>query len=125
MTPKQWIFLGAMKMALIAVASCSGSDDAATSQTFEGSDGAELYAAACAECHGADLQGTDQGPPFLHQVYEPGHHGDASFYRAAAQGVRAHHWRFGNMPPVEGVSRRDVSKITAYVRELQRANGIN
>jgi len=40
----------------------------------------------------------------------------------APAGVR--HWRFGDMPPVEGLSRRDVAAIVAYVRELQRANGI-
>ena len=28
------------------------------------------------------------------------------------------------MPPVEGVSDGDVIKITRYVRELQKANGI-
>jgi len=38
--------------------------------------------------------------------------------------VRAHHWNFGNMPPAEGVSDEDVIKITRYVRELQKANGI-
>jgi hypothetical protein len=38
--------------------------------------------------------------------------------------VRAHHWRFGNMPPVDGVNRAEVEKIVAYVRALQRANGI-
>jgi hypothetical protein len=44
---------------------------------------------------------------------------------AVKNGVRAHHWRFGDMPPVEGVSDEDATKIVAYVRELQRANGIN
>jgi len=40
-------------------------------------------------------------------------------------GVRGHHWPFGDMPPVEGVTRGDVTMIIAYIRELQRANGIN
>jgi len=40
-------------------------------------------------------------------------------------GVRAHHWSFGNMPAVEGLTRADVKMIIAYIRELQRANGIN
>ena len=44
--------------------------------------------------------------------------------RAVARGVRAHHWRFGDMPRVEGLTRGDVAAIVAYVRELQRANGI-
>jgi hypothetical protein len=29
------------------------------------------------------------------------------------------------MPIIEGITRGDIKMITAYVRELQRANGIN
>ena len=84
------------------------------------------FEAKCAACHGANAAGQDGiAPPLVHVIYEPGHHGDESFQRAAAQGVRAHHWRFGNMPPVEGVTRSDVKMIISYVRELQRANGIH
>ncbi|PSJ44967.1 c-type cytochrome [Zobellella taiwanensis] len=86
--------------------------------------GQATYGEYCASCHGADLRGTPKGPPFIHKVYEPSHHGDEAFYRAAANGVRAHHWRFGDMPPVEGISRDEVSDIIGYVREQQRQNGI-
>lgn len=86
--------------------------------------GARLFAENCASCHGTNATGTEQGPPLLHKVYEPGHHPDANFQRAVKQGVISHHWRFGNMPPVHSVSRKDVAKIIAYVRELQRASGI-
>ncbi|MFP2768510.1 c-type cytochrome [Oceanisphaera sp. KMM 10153] len=82
------------------------------------------YLDNCAGCHGADLKGSRQGPPFIHQVYEPSHHGDEAFYRAAVNGVRAHHWRFGDMPPVPGISRDQVGDIIAYIREQQRQNGI-
>jgi hypothetical protein len=61
----------------------------------------------------------------VHIIYEPSHHGDESFQRAAAMGVQGHHWSFGNMPPVEGIASADVTMIVAYVRELQRANGID
>ena len=82
--------------------------------------------AKCAACHGVNAAGKDGvAPPLVHKIYEPSHHGDESFQRAAALGVRAHHWPFGNMPAVEGVTRGDVKMITAYIRELQRANGIN
>ena len=47
-----------------------------------------------------------------------------AFLLAAKQGVRAHHWPFGDMPPVPGVSEQDVGRIVAYVRTLQKANGI-
>ena len=86
--------------------------------------GARLFAANCAVCHGENATGTEQGPPLLHKIYEPGHHPDASFQRAVKNGVMSHHWPFGHMPPVTGLSRKDVAKIIAYVRELQRANGI-
>ena len=80
----------------------------------------------CAQCHGENAAGRQGiGPPLVHRIYEPSHHADAAFLLAAQNGVRAHHWNFGNMPPVEGVTRADVMAITAYVRELQRANGIN
>jgi mono/diheme cytochrome c family protein len=84
------------------------------------------YESNCASCHGTNAAGQDGvAPPLVHIIYEPSHHGDESFQRAAAQGVQGHHWPFGNMPPVEGITRADVTMIIAYVRELQRANGIN
>lgn len=86
--------------------------------------GKALYAQNCASCHGADLQGTDQGPPFLHRIYEPSHHGDAAFQLAVRSGVRAHHWKFGDMQPVPGLSADDVAHIVAYVRSQQRLVGI-
>ncbi|MDE0409035.1 MAG: cytochrome c [Alphaproteobacteria bacterium] len=87
--------------------------------------GRETYEANCASCHGRNAAGQEGlAPPLVHVIYEPGHHGDESFQRAVARGVRAHHWRFGNMPPVDGLTRREVAGIVAYVRELQRANGI-
>tara|TARA_R110000751_G_scaffold64680_2_gene132769 strand:+ start:1038 stop:1472 length:435 start_codon:yes stop_codon:yes gene_type:complete len=88
--------------------------------------GQRAYEVNCAACHGANAAGQEGvAPPLVHKIYEPGHHGDESFQRAAAMGVQAHHWRFGDMPPVEGITRADVSFIIAYIRELQRANGIN
>ncbi|MCB1406038.1 MAG: c-type cytochrome [Rhodobacteraceae bacterium] len=87
--------------------------------------GAPLFAAACATCHGENAVGRDgRGPPLIHRIYEPSHHGDEAFQIAVAQGVRAHHWPFGNMAPVEGLTRGDVSMIVAYIRAVQQANGI-
>jgi mono/diheme cytochrome c family protein len=87
--------------------------------------GKKLYAANCASCHGADLKGTSKGPAMLHKVYEPSHHGDVAFQLAAKNGVRAHHWQFGDMAPVPAVTPDDVAHITAYVRMEQRKVGIN
>lgn len=86
--------------------------------------GEELFSVNCATCHGDKATGGDGGPPLIHPIYEPGHHGDASFLMAVRNGVRPHHWRFGPMPKIEGLSDTDVTEIVAYVRELQRANGI-
>ena len=84
------------------------------------------FEAKCLVCHGVNAAGQDGvAPPLVHIIYEPSHHGDESFQRAVAMGVRGHHWPFVDMPPVGGVTRADVTKITVYIRELQLANGIN
>lgn len=85
--------------------------------------GDELYAANCAQCHGEDLRGTDRGPSHLSRVYEPSHHADGSFQLAVQLGAVEHHWDFGPMPPVEGLSEADVEAIVAFVRETQRIEG--
>jgi mono/diheme cytochrome c family protein len=87
--------------------------------------GKVAYDTNCAACHGANAGGNDGvAPPLVHKIYEPSHHSDAAFLLAAKNGVRAHHWRFGNMPPIKDIDDQDVAYITQYVRELQRANGI-
>lgn len=85
--------------------------------------GEVVYQAACAVCHGTDLRGTDLGPSHLSVVYEPGHHGDGAFETAVLIGSRQHHWNFGNMPPVTGLSDADVDAVIAFVREQQRIHG--
>lgn len=86
--------------------------------------GKVLFEKHCASCHGARLQGSDQGPPMLSTIYEPSHHGDAAFQLAVRNGSRAHHWQFGDMAPVPGLTTDDVAQITAYVRLEQRKAGI-
>ena len=87
--------------------------------------GKKQFEVSCVACHGANAAGQEGvAPPLVHIIYEPNHHGDQSFYQAVRHGVRAHHWRFGNMPAIEGVSQSQVADIIIYVRELQRANSI-
>ena len=99
---------------LLAMIGCGGGTPA----------GEELFNANCSACHGVGAVGTDAGPPLVHDIYHPGHHSDVSIRSAVRVGVKQHHWFFGDMPPVAGVSSDDVEKIVCYVRETQRANGI-
>ena len=79
--------------------------------------GEKLFAENCALCHGQEAAGTAQaGPPLVHKIYEPSHHADGAFYLAVSKGVRAHHWPFGNMPPIKDVSMAETAHIIGYVR---------
>lgn len=87
--------------------------------------GEVLFDANCEACHGKYAAGSKIGPTLIHKIYEPSHHSDGSFYLAAKNGVRQHHWQLGNMPPIATVTPKDVAFILSYVRAIQRANGIN
>lgn len=88
--------------------------------------GQNIFNLKCAVCHGENAAGQNGvAPPLVHRIYEPSHHSDMAFVLAARNGVRAHHWDFGNMPAVEGLTEGDVKMVATYVRELQRENGIN
>jgi len=86
--------------------------------------GEAVFSKNCAACHGQNAAGSDKGPPLINDIYNPGHHPDEAFYQAAKMGVRQHHWRFGDMPPQPKVTEADVMSVLAYIREMQRANGI-
>jgi len=86
--------------------------------------GGELFQAQCARCHGPELNGTDQGPALLHPYYTPDHHGDIAFYLAVKNGVKQHHWDFGDMPPVPELEPEQVPHIVAFVRARQRDAGL-
>lgn len=79
-----------------------------------------LYEKYCSSCHGMQLNGSDKGPPLIHPFYKPSHHGDKSFYRAALKGVKQHHWNFGDMPPVVGMTPGKMDRIVPYLRFYQR-----
>ncbi len=117
-------------LALVTLSACGSSADTGTVEAGDSaaSDvtarGHELFAANCAACHGAAGTGTTSGPPLVHIVYEPSHHGDGAFHRAVREGVTPHHWDFGPMPAISGLSDADIDHIIAYIRERQRAAGI-
>ncbi len=108
----------------LAVACSNGSDTATPPVNDPATElGSAVYAASCASCHGAGLRGTDQGPSHLSIVYEPNHHPDDAFRSAIANGSAQHHWGFGAMPPVEGLSDADVEAVIAFVRAEQQRLG--
>ncbi len=114
--------------AVLLVAACGGDrENAGIGIAVQDPDlvaaGDPLYQATCALCHGIDLRGTDKGPSHLSVVYEPNHHADVSFVVAIRAGTRQHHWNFGNMASVEGLSDADITAIIAFVRENQRIEG--
>ena len=88
--------------------------------------GAALFAQNCATCHGENGAGVEHtGPPLVHIIYEPSHHPDGAFYAAVQLGVRAHHWDYGDMPRQPDLSEGQIARIIAYIRALQRENGIH
>lgn len=111
-------------MALLAACGPSetGLSDAAADGDVQR--GQVLYEQSCAACHGIGGTGTAEGPPFLDDVYEPSHHPDGAFLVAVRNGVRAHHWRYGDMPPQPGLSDTEVARIVTYIRQIQRDAGI-
>jgi cytochrome c2 len=87
---------------------------------FKLAKGQLLYEQYCSSCHGQQLDGTDKGPPLIHAFYKPSHHGDESFYRAALKGTRQHHWNFGDMEPVPGITPGKMDAIVPFVRYYQQ-----
>lgn len=86
--------------------------------------GKDLFNANCSQCHGQKATGSDVGPPLIHEYYLPYHHPDFAFHSAVNRGVPMHHWFFGDMPPVPGLSEQDVDHIICYVRSLQKDSGM-
>lgn len=83
-----------------------------------------VYDNKCAICHGPKGSGSAMGPPLVHKIYEPNHHADMSFKMAIKNGVRAHHWDFGDMPPVGDMTEEQVNMVIYYIRSLQFEAGI-
>ena len=85
--------------------------------------GQAAFNQTCAQCHGDNAQGSEKGPPLIHAIYNPGHHGNQAIYNAVLHGAQQHHWPFGDMPP-QKVGFADVANIVQFIREVQVQNGI-
>ncbi len=86
--------------------------------------GRQAFQARCTQCHGKSAQGTDEGPPLVDPVYRPGHHADLAFRFAVRDGVKQHHWHFGDMAPQPKVTSEQAGHMISYIRKLQRKEGI-
>ncbi len=81
------------------------------------------FASECAGCHGRRARGTERGPDLIHPDYGPSTRSDAQFRRAVREGLPARRG-YGAMPPSPDVSKRRLERMNAFLRELQRADGI-
>ncbi len=116
---------------MILFAGCSSANEPTATQStakLENTptvyDGEESFQNRCAVCHGELASGTATGPPLVNRLYEIGHHPNFSFHNAVNNGVTAHHWNFGDMPPIPNVAPEEIDAIICHVRDLQRAEGI-
>lgn len=90
----------------------------------EPAQGAQLFSTYCQACHGATAMGTEQGPPLVNDVYRTQHHADFAIHMAVRDGVRQHHWGFGDMPAVADITPEQTEHIVAFIRQEQTKAGI-
>ena len=120
MYTRYMIYLG---LVLLSTSAHAATGDTGFKVPFQYGLGKNLFEKNCSLCHGTRGKGSEVGPPLMHQFYIPSHHDDSAFYRAALTGTRAHHWKFGDMKPVPGISRKDMDNIIPYLRWLQQKHG--
>ena len=82
------------------------------------------FAEECAGCHGRLAGGTERGPDLIQPAYGRRARSDAQFRRAVREGMPARRGGYGEMPAVKGVSERRLDRMIAFLREVQRVNGI-
>ncbi|MDH5522164.1 MAG: cytochrome c [Acidimicrobiia bacterium] len=122
----KWVAVAVVAAVVIVGCSENSTPDQSVPETeadAAGSLGAEVYANSCASCHGADLRGTDKGPSQLSIVYEPNHHPDDAYRSAIANGAPQHHWTFGDMPPLTGLTGDEVEAVIVFIRAEQERQG--
>ena len=110
----RWSMAAVVTLALAAVAGACGADG-----NIDADRGAAIYAASCASCHGAALEGTDLGPSLLDPVYAPDQLSDDEFRRAVRNGVDETRWEFGPMPANGGLGDGQIDAILGFVRASQ------
>lgn len=85
-------------------------------------DGRAAFATECAGCHGRTAEGTGRGPALAVDSLGPARFGDDAIRRAVREGVAG--VGDGPMPAQPELTDRQLDDIVAFLRELQRINGI-
>jgi mono/diheme cytochrome c family protein len=81
--------------------------------------GERIYSANCAQCHGADLTGTDHGPSLLLAAYGPDELSDADIAGAVRDGVEQRLFEFGPMAGNGALDDEQIDAVIAVVRAEQ------
>jgi mono/diheme cytochrome c family protein len=110
------LLLGALATAGAASFATACGADGPTSTLERGE---AIYGGSCAQCHGADLRGTERGPSLLEPIYGPDQLSDAEFADAIRNGVDEERWDFGPMPANGAISDAQIEAILAFVRAEQ------
>jgi mono/diheme cytochrome c family protein len=92
--------------------------------TGDAMQGKALFRQYCLACHGNNALGSGKGPALVDNIYRPSHHAELAFHWAVSRGVRQHHWRFGDMPPIPDVTPEQLEHIISFVRLAQQRAGI-
>lgn len=89
-------------------------------------DGAALFAANCAVCHGPAAQGVDdQGPSLLEDRYLADAFSDEAIAASIRDGVPSSEDRWAPMPSFPRFEDDQLDAVVAHVRELQRRAGLS
>lgn len=83
--------------------------------------GEAIYGANCAQCHGAELAGTERGPSLLDPAYAPSELSDVQFADSIRNGAGARLWEFGPMPANGALTDDQIDAILTFVRAMQDA----
>lgn len=110
----------------LLVAACAGGGDEAEVDPATGvaAAGEAVYAANCAACHGAELEGAAAGPPLLDPRYGPDELSDEAVVTAIREGAQPRLFDLGAMPPLRDLEPQEIADVIAYMRQQQAAAGI-
>lgn len=107
--------LGVVTVVVLASTAACGADGPRTALER----GEAIYGANCAQCHGADLAGTDTGPSLLDPIYAPAQLSDAEFVDSIRNGAEERLWEFGEMPANGAITDEQIEAILTFVRARQ------